>query len=84
MQPAPSPPPPIFIPRCPDVTIDLQELVKARRKVAGDAAARLRVAQEKRARAEARRVRHFEQLGEARRVAAVAKSEAEVCMYRRV
>lgn len=57
---------------------DSQELVAARRKVARDAAARLRAAQEKRARAEARRARHFEQLGEARRVAAVAKAEAEV------
>lgn len=43
-----------------------------------DASARLRAAQEKRARAAARRVRHFEQLGEARRVAAAAKTEAEV------
>lgn len=34
--------------------------------------------QEKRARAEARRVRHFEQLGEARRAVAAAKTEAEV------
>lgn len=60
-----------------------QELVKARRKVTDDAVARLRAAQEKRARAEARRVRHFEQLGEARRVAAVAKAEAEVEIMRR-
>eukprot|EP00903_Cladosiphon_okamuranus_P006170 g6067.t1 len=54
-----------------------RELLKARRKVTDDAAARLRAAREKRARAEARRVRHFEQLGEARRVATVAKAEAE-------
>lgn len=58
--------------------LDAQELLTARRKLAEDAKGRLRATQEKRARAEARRVRHFEQLGEARRVAAVAKNEAEV------
>lgn len=41
----------------------------------------MRQMQEKRARAEARRVRHFEQLGEAKRVAVVAKAEAQVCEH---
>lgn len=50
----------------------------ARRNAAQCAAERLRLVQEKRARAEARRVRHFEQLGEAKRVGAVARAEAKV------
>lgn len=58
--------------------LDAQELITARRTLTEDAAARLRATQEKRARAEARRVKHFEQLGEARRVAAAAKTEVEV------
>ncbi|CAB1101909.1 unnamed protein product [Ectocarpus sp. CCAP 1310/34] len=59
-----------------------RELLTARRKVEQDAASRLQAAQQKRARAEARRVRHFEQLGEARRAAAVAKAEAEALRAR--
>eukprot|EP00752_Nemacystus_decipiens_P007499 g6700.t1 len=59
-----------------------RELVKARRKVTDDATARLRAAREKRARAEGRRVRHFQQLGEARRMATVAKAEAEAIRVR--
>ncbi|CAN0453598.1 unnamed protein product, partial [Ectocarpus sp. 12 AP-2014] len=59
-----------------------RELLTARRKVEQDSASRLQAAQQKRARAEARRVRHFEQLGEARRAAAVAKAEAKALRTR--
>ncbi|CBN80205.1 hypothetical protein Esi_0131_0010 [Ectocarpus siliculosus] len=59
-----------------------RELLTARRKVEQDAASRLQAAQQKRARAEARRVRHFEQLGEARKTAVVAKTEAEALRAR--
>lgn len=50
----------------------------ARKEAARSAVDSLRLVQEKRARAEARRVRHFEQLGEAKRAAAVARAEAKV------
>ncbi|CAM9279798.1 unnamed protein product [Ectocarpus sp. 6 AP-2014] len=59
-----------------------RELLTARRKVEQDATSRLQAVQQKRARAESRRVRHFEQLGEARRTAAVAKAEAEALRAR--
>ena len=55
-----------------------QELLAARRKVAQDTAARLRTVHQKSARAEARRAKHLEQLGEAQRAAAVAKRTSEV------
>lgn len=74
----PLPPPSFACPVMSPAFLHVQELLTARRKVKQDAASRLQAAQQKRARAEARRVRHFEQLGEARRAAAVAKAEAEV------
>lgn len=53
----------------------------ARRKVAQDTAARLRAVHQKSARADARRAKHLEQLGEAQRAAAVAERASEVKLF---